>query len=120
MGRDVVTTFRRPGSVPEPQPIVPNRSSKVEHRRWLMVAMYTQANLFANRLQLAITENPIPFGMGLQKLLHQQHLTGALDRAIQAALIMRRQAGVLARQNAALVGRELPQQSRVLEIERLD
>src|SRR4051812_47293374 len=37
-------------------------------------------------------------------LLHQQHLAGAFDGLRQTALIMGRQAGVFARQNAALVG----------------
>ena len=54
------------------------------------------------------------------RLLHQQHLAGALDGAIEPALVMRRQAGVFARQDAALVGHELPEQVDVLEIERVN
>ncbi len=52
-------------------------------------------------------------------LFHEEHLPGALDRAVEAALIMRRQAGVFARQNAALVSHELAQEIGVLEIERV-
>jgi hypothetical protein len=48
-------------------------------------------------------------------LLHQQHLPGALDHTAQAALIMRGQTGVFARQDAALVGDERAQQIGVLE-----
>ncbi len=40
--------------------------------------------------------------------LHQQHLARTLDSAIEPPLIMRRQASVLARQDAALVGHKLP------------
>jgi hypothetical protein len=53
------------------------------------------------------------------KLLHQQHLARALDGAGHAALVMRGQAGVFARQDAALIGHELPEQIGVLEIQRV-
>jgi hypothetical protein len=53
-------------------------------------------------------------------LLHQQHLPGALDRTVKAALIMGRQAGVLTGKNAAMVGHELFQQIDVFEIQRVD
>src|SRR5689334_19390077 len=72
----------------------------------------------ANHLQLAAKKSPASGGARI-KLLHQQHLTRALDGAVQAALIMRREASVLTRQDAALVGHELTQQIRVLEIERV-
>jgi len=55
-----------------------------------------------------------------QALLHQQHLARALDRGIQPALIMRRKASVLARQDAALVRHERAQQVRILEIKRVE
>jgi hypothetical protein len=50
-------------------------------------------------------------------LLHQQHLTGAFDRPIQLPLVMGRQAGVLARQDTALIRDELLEQIHVLEIQ---
>jgi hypothetical protein len=53
------------------------------------------------------------------KLFHQQHLARAFDGVGQAALIMRRHAGVFARQNAALIGHVLLEQGGVLEIERV-
>jgi hypothetical protein len=52
-------------------------------------------------------------------VLHQQHLARAFDGG-SAALVMRRQAGVFARQDAALVGHELLEQGGVLEIQRVD
>ena len=57
---------------------------------------------------------------GRANLLHQQHLPRALDGAVQTALVMRGQAGVFARQNAALVGHKLPEQVDVFEIERVN
>src|SRR5262249_4927163 len=53
-------------------------------------------------------------------LLHQQHLPRALDRGVQAALVMGRQAGVLPGQDAALIGDELLEQVDVLIIQRID
>jgi hypothetical protein len=53
------------------------------------------------------------------KSFHQQHLARAFDGVRQAALIMRGHSGVFARQDAALIGDILPEQIRVLEIERV-
>jgi hypothetical protein len=50
-------------------------------------------------------------------LFHQQHLSSALDGAVQLTLIMRRQPRVFAWQNAALVGHELFEQIDVFKIE---
>jgi hypothetical protein len=55
-----------------------------------------------------------------KNLLHQQHLPGALDGFIEPALIMRGKAGVFAREDAALIGDELAEQVRVLEIEGIN
>src|SRR5512138_3737694 len=55
-----------------------------------------------------------------QDSLHQEHLTGTLDRAVELPLIMRRQPGVLARQDAAVIGHELLEQSDVLEFQRIN
>lgn len=52
-------------------------------------------------------------------LLHQQHLPGTFDGSVELALVMRREAGVLARKNAASVGDELTEQSGVLEIKSI-
>jgi hypothetical protein len=56
---------------------------------------------------------------GVEKSLHQQHLARALDGRGHAALVMRGQAGVFARQNAALVGHERAEQGHVFVIERV-
>jgi hypothetical protein len=58
-------------------------------------------------------------GLNILLLLHQQHLARAFDGVCQATLIMRRHSGVFAGQNAALVGHVLPEQVRVLEIQRI-
>jgi hypothetical protein len=55
----------------------------------------------------------------LLRLLHQQHLPRAFDGEIQAALIMRGQAGVFARENPSLVGDELAEQRDVFEFQRV-
>jgi len=52
-------------------------------------------------------------------LLHQQHLAGPFDGVGHAALIMGREAGVFARQNATLIRDELAEQVDVLEIQRI-
>jgi hypothetical protein len=52
-------------------------------------------------------------------LLHQQHLTGAFDRPIQAPLVVRGKAGIFAREDAPLVSDELAQQVGVLEVQRI-
>src|SRR5215469_9192182 len=54
---------------------------------------------------------------GKLKLLHQQHLARALDGRGHAALIVRGQPGVFARQDAALISHKLLEQVGVLEIE---
>ena len=56
-----------------------------------------------------------PTGSG--KSLHQQHLTRAFDGAVQAALIMRGEAGVFAREDAALIGHKRAEQVRVLKVQ---
>jgi hypothetical protein len=50
-------------------------------------------------------------------LLHQQHLTGALDGVGQTALIMSRHTGVFAGQDAALIGDVLAEQIGVLIVQ---
>src|SRR5882724_6549445 len=54
-----------------------------------------------------------------RRSLHEQNLTRALNGAIQPPLVMRRQAGIFAGQNPALVGHELLEQIGVLEIQRI-
>ncbi len=54
---------------------------------------------------------------GSRKSLHQQHLTRAFDGAVQAALIMRGQSGVFAREDAALISHKRAEQVRVLEVQ---
>jgi hypothetical protein len=54
------------------------------------------------------------------RLLHQQHLPGALDRTIKLALIMGGQAGIFAGQNSPLVCHELLEQVRIFEIKRIN
>ena len=56
-------------------------------------------------------------GLRAKASLHQQHLAGALDGAIEAALIMRGQPGVFSGENAALIGDKLLEQVGVLEIQ---
>jgi hypothetical protein len=58
--------------------------------------------------------------MFAKTLFHQQHLTRALDRAVQTSLVMSRQPRVFPREYPALVGDELLQQGDILEIERID
>ena len=53
-------------------------------------------------------------------LLHQQHLPGPLDGGGEAPLVVRGQARVLAGKNAPLVGHELPEEIRILEIQSVD
>ena len=53
-------------------------------------------------------------------LLHQEHLAGALDRAIQLALIMSGQAGVFSGKDSALVSDELTEQVDILVVERIE
>lgn len=53
-------------------------------------------------------------------LLHQQHLPGTLDLSVQAALVMRRKSGVLARQDPPCIGHKLPKQRRILKVDRFD
>ena len=53
-------------------------------------------------------------------LLHQQHLAGAFDSAIEPPLIMRRQPGIFPGQDAALIGHKLLQEGNILEIERIN
>ena len=53
----------------------------------------------------------------LKCLFHQQHLPRTLDRAVQTPLVMRGQAGVFPRQNAALIGHKLLQQVGVLKVQ---
>ena len=55
-----------------------------------------------------------------RELLHEQHLARSLDRAIQAALIMRRQARVFSRQDASLIRHKLFQQIDVFEVKRIN
>src|SRR6266404_7453195 len=62
---------------------------------------------------------PPPSESGAWNLLHQQHLPGAFNRAIQPSLVVGRQAGVFAGQDAPGVGDELPEQIDVFEIERV-
>ena len=56
----------------------------------------------------------------MPRLLHQQHLPGAFDGPVQAALVVGGQTGVFAGQDAALIGHELPEQVDVLEVEGVD
>jgi len=55
-----------------------------------------------------------------RNLLHQQHLAGSLDGAIELALIMGRQTGVFAGQDSALVGDELPEQIHIFVVQGID
>ena len=75
-----------------------------------------KCKLFATNSRKTPTTN----AAAVEKLLHQQHLARAFDGAGQATLIMRGHPGVFARQDAALVGHELPEQVGVLEIQRVD
>ena len=78
---------------------------------------------FAIKCKLFATNSrkmPLTKRAAAKKLLHQQHLARAFDRASHAALIMGGQAGVFAGQDAALVGHELPEQVGVFEIQRVD
>src|SRR2546425_9083440 len=52
--------------------------------------------------------------------LHEQQLAGALDRSIGPTLIMSGQAGVLPRQDPAVIGHKLTEQVRVFEIQGVD
>jgi hypothetical protein len=56
----------------------------------------------------------------LSRLLHQEHLAGAFDGAVELTLIVRGQTGVFAREDAALVGDELAEQGGVFEVEGVD
>src|SRR6185436_13507778 len=88
-----------------------------------MEAAYRRGNLPANDLQLGANKKPRPNGRGERRktgLLHEQHLARSLDRAVEPALVMGRQAGVFAGQDAAVVGDELAQQIDALEIEGVD
>lgn len=53
-------------------------------------------------------------------LLHQKHLTSALNRTVKPALIMGRESRILSRQDAALIGHKLSQQIGVFEVQRID
>jgi len=53
-------------------------------------------------------------------LLHEQHLPRALDGAIEPPLVMRRQPGIFAGQNASLVRHKLAQQRNILVIQRIE
>ena len=53
------------------------------------------------------------------KLFHEQHLSRPFDGTVQLTLIVRGQAGVFARQDAALIRDELFEQIDVFEIERI-
>ena len=64
--------------------------------------------------------DPRPQTPDPKSLLHQQHLAGALDAAVEAALVRGGQAGVLAGQDASVVGHELAEQGRVPIIEGVD
>ena len=55
-----------------------------------------------------------------RELFHEQHLARSLDGAIQPALIMRRKASVLSREDAALVRDKLLQQIDAFEIQRVN
>jgi len=52
-------------------------------------------------------------------LLHQQHLPRSFNGAIEPSLIMSRQAGIFAGQNAALIGHKLPEKIDILKIESI-
>lgn len=54
------------------------------------------------------------------RLLHQQHLAGALDGPAASPLIMSGQAGIFAGQQASLVGDELLQQVDVFKIQSVN
>jgi hypothetical protein len=56
----------------------------------------------------------------LSRLLHQEHLAGAFDGAVELALVVRGEPGVFAREDAALVGDELAEQGGVFEVEGVD
>src|SRR5688572_22469333 len=58
--------------------------------------------------------------LGCGRLLHQEHLAGAFDGAAEAALVVGREAGVFAREDATLVGNKLAEQIDVFEIEGID
>src|SRR5437660_2397113 len=58
-------------------------------------------------------------GGAKHRLFHQEHLPGALDSAVQAPLVMGRQAGVFARKDAAGFGDKLLEQIDVFVIERI-
>jgi hypothetical protein len=74
----------------------------------------------ANHLHLSRNKKPATWcGLEPIELFHHQHLPGAFDGTVKPALIMRGQTGVLARQDSALVGHELPQQVDVFKIERI-
>src|ERR1043165_7044775 len=65
-------------------------------------------------------EAPAACSGSWRKSLHQQHLSRALDGRVEPALIVRGQAGVLARKDAPLVGDELPEQIGVLVVDGID
>ena len=58
--------------------------------------------------------------MRQQKLLHQQQLARSLNGIGHAALVTRRQPGVLARQDAAVTGHKRLQQLRVAVVQLVD
>jgi hypothetical protein len=53
-------------------------------------------------------------------LLHQKHLTGSLDRAVQPPLIVRGQARVLAGEDSSLVSNKLAEQVGVFEVQGIN
>ena len=55
-----------------------------------------------------------------KKLLHQQQRAGLLDGLGHAALVMRRQPGVLARQDAAVASHKRLQQLRIAVVQLID
>jgi hypothetical protein len=80
-------------------------------------------SLNANDLQLEQKEKPATFRRGFgesQSLPHEQHLAGALDGAVERALIVGGQPGVLAGKNTALIRDELAEQIHILVIQRID
>lgn len=67
-------------------------------------------------------ENPnLPGQAGVGgELLHEQHFPGAFDALVHAALVVRREAGVFAREDASLIGDESAEQGDVLVIKSVE
>ena len=59
----------------------------------------------------------VPFAFLPAVLFHQKHLARPFNGAVQLPLVMGGQAGVFAREDAALVGHELFEEGHILKIQ---